>query len=297
MAEKIPSGSEYIGTAKKEIEVWENKGPGFIAGVGNAILKPVEFTLGKMIPKGMPDSVAKAIASSLQGLDKLVSFTVDRQKILAEYKKRSKAQKSLDGKLKIADDMAREAWGWHVSYAVIQGAANGALGWAGLVPNIPMLFGVAIRAINEIAFVYGYGADSIEEKSYILNILQTGSAGDVKAKFEFVIVLKQMEKELLKQTFKKGAAEFAAKKITPGALLAAIRQLAKTLGFQITRRKALQMIPIIGALIGASFDGVYVNDVCETAFMSYRRRFIEQWQNQKKPKRKAVKKTLKAKIK
>src|SRR5207248_3898292 len=37
------------------------------------------------------------------------------------------------------------------------------------------------------------------------------------------------------------------------AALAALRQFAKSLGIQITKRKALQMVPIIGALVGASF--------------------------------------------
>jgi DNA-binding transcriptional regulator YhcF (GntR family) len=114
----------------------------------------------------------------------------------------------------------------------------------------------------------------------MLKILQTGSAGDLKAKIEFIITLKQVEQTLLKVSWKKMTAELAAKQISKGAALASMRQFAKSIGIQLTKRKALQMIPIIGALIGGSFDGIYIHDVCETAYMSYRRRFIEQWQNQ-----------------
>ena len=78
--------------------------------------------------------------------------------------------------------------------------------------------------------------------------------------------------------------EMAAKQLSKGAVLAAIREFAKSLGIQLTKRKALQAVPIVGALIGASFNAVYANDIGRAAFMCYRRRFIEENANQKKGK-------------
>jgi len=59
-------------------------------------------------------------------------------------------------------------------------------------------------------------------------------------------------------------------------MIAALRQFAKTIGIQITKRKALQMVPVIGAVIGGSFDGVYCNDIGRAAVMSYRQRKIDE---------------------
>ena len=66
----------------------------------------------------------------------------------------------------------------------------------------------------------------------------------------------------------------ARKEISHVALLASMRQFAKSLGVQLTKRKALQMVPVVGALVGASFNATFVNDVGRAAFMSYRRRRI-----------------------
>ena len=41
MVKKKSDLSGYVESAKNEIEVWEKNQPGFIAGVGNVILKPV----------------------------------------------------------------------------------------------------------------------------------------------------------------------------------------------------------------------------------------------------------------
>lgn len=269
---------EYIVKAKKQIAVWEEKKPGFVANVGNAILWPVEKGLGKLVPKGVQDKVSEAIEKLLLGLDFVISKIVVRDKIVSEYNNRSRGRITNGGKLKISDDMAKEAWRWHVTYAVVQGGALGMGGFALLPADIPALFGIAIRAIKEISFCYGYGEDSEGERDYLLKVMQTGSAGDVKAKIEFMLGLKQTEQILIQVAWKKMTAELAAKKINQLAALAAIRQFAKSLGIQITKRKAMQMIPVVGALVGASFNGLFVNDICEAAYMSYRRRFISQYE-------------------
>ncbi len=53
----------------------------------------------------------------------------------------------------------------------------------------------------------------------------------------------------------------------------AIKNLAKQLGINITKRKAMQAVPLIGAAVGASVNGWYVKDVGWAA----RRAFQERW--------------------
>ena len=51
------------------------------------------------------------------------------------------------------------------------------------------------------------------------------------------------------------------------------RNLAKQLGINITKRKAAQAIPIIGAGVGAAMNLAFINDVSWAA----RRAFQEKW--------------------
>ena len=128
--------------------------------------------------------------------------------------------------------------------------------------------------IQQIAICYGYDPTKPEEQEYVMHILRTGSASDVAAKMEALIFLKQVEQILIKVAWKKMAADLAAKQIGAQSMLAALRQFAKSLGINLTKRKALQMVPIIGALVGASFNATYTNDIGHAAYFCYRRRWI-----------------------
>jgi hypothetical protein len=66
----------------------------------------------------------------------------------------------------------------------------------------------------------------------------------------------------------------AKREISRLSAIAALRQFARSLGIQVTKRKALQMVPVVGAVVGASFNATFVNDVGRAAYMSYRRRWI-----------------------
>src|SRR5205823_2404883 len=130
--------------------------------------------------------------------------------------------------------------------------------------------------IQQIAVCYDYNIDDDIEFEYVLHVLRTGSTGDIKAKVGFLIGLKEVEQILLKVAWKKMNEALARKELSRMAALAALRQFARSLGIQITKRKALQLIPIVGGLVGASFNATFVNDVGRAAYMNYRRRWIEQ---------------------
>ncbi len=262
---------EYIDHARHEIAKWESEGPGYLAKVGNMVLWPVERAFDVLAPKAMQDAVARAIEIFLNGL------SVAARRLINAEEVRSRARANQDGddlNLRGLDTAAKHYWNRHIAYATAEGGAAGAVGIAGLAADIPALFTIAIRLIQEIATCYGYDPYDDNEHEYILHVLRTGSTGDVKAKVEFLVGLKQVEQILLKVAWKQMNHALARKQLSQQAALAALRQFAKTLGIQITKRKALQAIPAVGAVIGASFNATFVNDIGRAAYMSYRRRWI-----------------------
>jgi len=266
-------GNPYWEEAKEEIQKWESSGPGFLAQVGDAILWPVQKAAEMLIPKAVQEMVGKALIGFLEGLSKASAWTVSADAVRRRVAARRKA---CHHGLKASDEAAKHYWAWNVSYAIAEGGVTGVTGLPGLVADIPALFTICLRCIQQIAHCYGYDTSEDLEREYVMHILRTGSTGDIKAKMEFLIGLKQVEQVLLKVTWKKMNEALARKEISRLSLLAAIRQFAKTLGIQITKRKALQMVPAVGGLVGASFNGTFVNDVGRAAYMSYRRRFIDE---------------------
>ena len=224
------------------------------------------------------EAVARAIEACLTGLAFQMTKTFDRSAIRnsvsAESRKLGGMQPSLSQELQAADENARGFWNKHIAFAAAEGGATGARGFAGLAADIPALFSILLREIQEIGTCYGYDVTTKWEREYVLQVLRAGFASNVKAKVAFIMSLKEFEQILIKVAWKKMAGDLATKQLTKHSLLAALRQFAKTLGIQLTKRKALQMIPIIGALVGASMNGTLANDIGKAAYMSYRRRWI-----------------------
>ncbi len=264
---------DYTYQAKNEIQEWESKGPGFLTKASNIALWPAYKAAAALIPENVQESVSRATVDFITGLGSAAKLIV-REKAIK--KRVLKFREEYGYGLKASDEAAKHYWRYSLGYATAEGAATGAMGWLGLTTDIPSLFTISIRLIQQIGLCYGYNIKKEAEQEYVMHILQTGAAGDVRAKMEFMASLKQVEEILKKVSLKKVNESLAMKEIGERSLLAYIRRFAESIGIQMTKRKALQMVPILGAFIGGSFNYAFVKDIGEAAYMSYRRRRIEE---------------------
>ncbi|MDR7074179.1 hypothetical protein J2X07_003174 [Fictibacillus barbaricus] len=143
----------------------------------------------------------------------------------------------------------------------------------GTVVDIPTTITFALRTIHKIGLCYGYECKTEDEKSFVLGILAASGANSVEEKTAAILALKSIQNTIAKQTWKKMAEKAAQQPFGKEAAILAIKNLAKQLGINISKRKALQAIPIIGALVGASANAWYIKDVGWAA----RRAFQERW--------------------
>jgi len=264
--------SNYIELAKNEIAAWENQGPGFLANVGEMILWPAQKAAEAFISDSVFDTVGKAIEALLSGLKSTTNYTINDIEIRARLEESSKMFKE---KLEAVDETAHHYWNWHIAYAAGEGAFLGSGGIASLAADIPVILGMTIRLIQEIGICYGFEIDSENEKEYIMHILMAGSALDIKSKTDYIMAIKKIETALIKVAQGKMDLSAAGEEIKAAALITASNEFAEKLGIQITKRKALQMVPLLGGLVGGCFNATFINDVGQSAYMNYRRRRIE----------------------
>lgn len=269
---------EYLQAAKLEIEEWESQGPGFLNHLGDFMLLPAQSAAKALIPAGVQDAVAKAIHRLLSGLSSAAYLISNEEKIYYHVEEASNKYKD---ELKAADEVAKHYWKWNVAGGMGEGSATGALGLVGLAADVPALLTISLRLVQQIGICYGYDVKSYEEQEYVMHVLRIGSTSNPKAKMECLVGLKHIEQILLKVSWQKMSEALARKEISRFSLFAAMKQSAQMLGIQLARRKALQLVPVIGALVGASFNAVFVNDVGRTAFMLYRRRRIAELEGPK----------------
>lgn len=134
-----------------------------------------------------------------------------------------------------------------------------------------------MRTIHKIGLCYGYQTQTEEDKNFVLSVLSASGANSVEEKAAALAMLRSIEVAIAKTTWTE-LAELAAKKggqqiLSKEGVIIAVKNLAKQLGINITKRKALNAIPIIGAFIGAGVNGWYIKDVGWAA----RHAFQERW--------------------
>ena len=72
------------------------------------------------------------------------------------------------------------------------------------------------------------------------------------------------------------AEKAAERQFTREGAIIAMRALAKQLGINLTKRRVLAAVPIVGAFVGAAVNGDFVKDVGWTARRAYQERWLSE---------------------
>ncbi len=147
--------------------------------------------------------------------------------------------------------------------ATIQGASTGIGGILTLSIDIPLLLGIQLKTLQDIAMCYGYDPNDKEERVYIVKVLQFVSS-DVVGK---QAILKQLS--IIDSSNEGMKREVISE-------LQGWREVVMTHRDQIGWKKLFQMIPIVGLLVGAIINRSAVSDLAEAGMMLYRKRRIKE---------------------
>ena len=261
--------SDYLMQQYALIKAWENEEPGVVSKTFGKLLSPV----GKLISVVVPE---KVIESAINAANAAAQYLTDTDDVLRDGKVES-IEELRTKDLKLCDEMADSVHNWAVGIATAEGVAGGFVGLPGLVADIPFITTLALRTIHKIGVCYGYVADvsnAEEEKAFVLGVLAAANASTLGEKASFILGLKQISLLIQRNAWKKlaemGSASFLAKSIV------SVRQAAKLIGVNLTKRKASQSIPFIGGAVGAALNASFINDIAWAARRSYQRRWLEE---------------------
>ena len=158
-----------------------------------------------------------------------------------------------------------------VGYAVTGGGAAGAFGALGLAIDVPATITLALRTARLTGLCYGFGADTVAERVYILDILQLAGANSQTEKREAIARLAKERREIPPDAWKNIVQLTGSSSGT----LAATQKAAHVLGVNLSTRKLGQLAPIVGAAVGAGVNAAFQNDVARAARFAYRARWLE----------------------
>ncbi|MBF1426183.1 MAG: EcsC family protein [Prevotella histicola] len=261
--------SEYEKQQYDLITEWENKEPSVVSKLVSTILSPVSNLISIVVPE-------KAIEGAIDAANATAQYLTDTADVLRDGKVESIAELRTKD-LKLSDQIADTVHNWAIGIAVTEGAATGSIGLPGMAVDIPFVITLALRTIHKIGVCYGFNADASnaeEEKAFALGVLSAASASTLTEKTGFILGLKQISLLIQKNAWKKLAEMSSANLLAKGVIN--IKQAAKIIGVNLTKRKASQAIPVIGAGVGASMNASFINDIAWAARRSFQRRWLEE---------------------
>jgi EcsC protein family len=256
---------EYEKEQIRGIEEWRVEKPSSISTALASVMFPISLLIQAVVPKS-------AIRRAIGGTSAAAEWLADEGDIM-----RKGAVAEIDGlrtkDLKLSDKLANEVHNWAIGIASAEGVGTGIWGIYGLALDIPFVITFALRTIHKIGFCYGYKSKDEKGRQFVLALLCAAGANTASEKADAVKILRAIDVMIAKQTMKTVVEKAVQQQLGKEAVLLSMKNLGRQLGMNITERKILQAIPAIGAVVGASVNGWFINDVGWAA----RRAFQERW--------------------
>lgn len=254
---------DYLLMELKEIEDWEKDQKGLF------IWEKIGRIPFKVLDKITPSFIQKKIGLLL---DEIGSYIQNGGKYLTNEKTVLNIVQKLNPQLEIRtiEDLAcipietmklagEDLKKNRSKLATLQGASTGIGGIFTLAVDIPVLLGLSLKTLQEIAMIHGYNPNEKNERIFIVKCLQFASAD---------IVGKEAILNELSSTYNQRESKEMVSQ------LQGWREVVYTYRDQFGWKKLLQMVPIAGMIFGAFTNRSMIQDIADTGMMLYRKRRI-----------------------
>lgn len=257
--------TKYEEAELEAIQAWKSEEPGVVSKAFGIVLTPLTWLVNQVVPEA-------AVRGALDFSSSMADWLTDTEDIVRDGEV-SELKELRSKNLELSDELADEVHNWAIGIGAVEGAGTGVFGLPGVAADIPIIITLALRTIHKIGACYGFECNSELDKKFVLGVMATAGANSVPERVAALSTLRMVEVTLAKVTWKKMAEKAAQDQLSKEAGILAVKNLAKQLGINLTKRKALAAIPFIGAAIGGSVNGWYIKEVGWAA----RRAFQERW--------------------
>ena len=196
----------------------------------------------------IPEKVHKFFTTSIQNMVQVV----------LTGSKFTTADPLRGGSLEEREKKAEERLSFYRKTAAVEGAGTGAGGILLGLADFPLLLTIKMKFLFELAAIYGYDVRDVKERVYILQLFQLAFSSETKRRDTYEKVLRwdetvghmnteSMDWRLFQQEYRD----------------------------YIDLAKMLQLVPVIGAAVGAYANYNLLGTLGETAKMGYRLRYFK----------------------
>ena len=143
---------------------------------------------------------------------------------------------------------------FHRAATGLSGAAGGAMGWSALAFELPITTTIMLRSIADIARSQGEDLDEVEARLACVSVFALGgrAEGDDSAETGYFAV-----RAVLARQVAEAARVISARGLTEAeapALVRLLGSIATRFGVVVSEKAAAQLVPVVGALGGATVN-------------------------------------------
>lgn len=235
----------YQQEAFAELVVWQNK---MIRRP--TILNKLASTLQTKINSWIPEKIHVAITTVIKQMIRGVLFG-------AKY---TTAEPLTDKSLKVRETAVQERIKAYRNTAAVEGGITGAGGILLGLADFPLLIGIKIKLLFDIAALYGFDVANYKERVYILHIFELAFSSHAHRKD---VYLKIADWENYAETLPANMEDFDW------------RKFQQEYRDYIDLAKMAQLVPVIGAPVGVIANYQLIKKLGVTAMNAYRMRLFK----------------------
>ncbi|MBL7977182.1 MAG: EcsC family protein [Bacteroidetes Order II. Incertae sedis bacterium] len=263
--------TDYEKKALKEIDKWHGGGSSLVQQMMDWAMMPVDWAVNQFVPENLLIEADGLITKGLEVLNDASQWTYTEHSILERAQKSEisleKIEDLQEQPLEKLDELARSYFDENALLAAIQGGGMSLGGPVLLLADVPLLFTINFRLIQQIGACYGFSMRGDQFTPLVLSIYNVASSGGQTAK-----------KDALRE-ISVAAAAFANEMNYKGRKGANFqdqnRHLPREIAKNLIGAKLGQMIPLAGIAIGAGVNYWFTSQTALTTFMLFRQLYIE----------------------
>ena len=236
--------NDYEELVSAELKTWQKKmlrRPGIL----NNLSKKLQIKINSWIPEKVHAAITATIKQMIRG----VLFGA----------KHTSTEILVHTSLKAREDAVKKKIDVYRKTAAVEGGITGAGGILLGLADFPLLIGIKLKLLFDIAALYGFNVYDYRERVYILHIFELAFSSDVHRKN---VYLKMIDWETKRNSFPEDINQFDW------------RSFQQEYRDYIDLAKMAQLVPIIGAPVGVIVNNSLIKKLGRTAMNAYRMRLI-----------------------
>ena len=275
----------YEENAANEIELWAEGDASTLSKVLRLVAQPLDWAAEQPATEDAMKEINERIAGVLDTLSEASTWTYDEERVLERARDEHDLDAASLADLRTApmdalDDLARSYFTENAVLSAIEGGGMGLGGVTFLAAEVPMLFTLNLRLIQQVAAAYGFRFGGPEARPLVLRIFSAAAADTPEARQE---ALQELRTAGVAVSRGRAPADFDAAEVGVSERSSEgtettenqSRVLANELVRNIAAREMAQLIPLAGAATGAGMNYWFTTATAKTAYMLSRTLYLE----------------------